>query len=90
MKFLSVLTSAASVSAVALRDASTGQLAVTLQAVGNSQVKATIQNNGKEDISLLKPGSIFDSSAVQKVKVTAGGKLTVCHPYTICLILTHR
>ncbi len=79
MKFLSVLTGAASVSAVALRDVSKGQLDVTLQAVGNSQVKATVQNNGKDDISLLKPGSIFDSSAVQKVKVTTGGKFWPCH-----------
>lgn len=79
MKFLSVLTGAASVSAVALRDVSKGQLDVTLQAVGNSQVKATVQNNGKDDISLLKPGSIFDSSAVQKVKVTTGGKFCPCH-----------
>lgn len=78
MKFLSVLTGAASVSAVALRDVSKGQLDVTLQAVGNSQVKVIVQNNGKDDISLLKPGSIFDSSAVQKVKVTTGGKLGPC------------
>ncbi|KAJ3479699.1 hypothetical protein NLG97_g8254 [Lecanicillium saksenae] len=72
MKFLSVLTSAASVTAAALQDASKAQLDVTLQVVGNSQVKATIQNNGKEDINLLKDGSILDSSAVQKVKVATG------------------
>lgn len=74
MKFLSVLTGAASVSAVAIRDATQGQVDVTLQAIGNHEVKATIQNNGNEDISFLKPGSIFDSSAVRKVKVTTGGK----------------
>ncbi|KAJ2974297.1 hypothetical protein NQ176_g6133 [Zarea fungicola] len=65
-----------SVSAVAIRDATQGQVDVTLQAIGNHEVKATIQNNGNEDISFLKPGSIFDSSAVRKVKVTTGVVLT--------------
>lgn len=86
MKFLSVLAGAASVSAAALRDVSNSQLDVKLQAVGNNAVKATIQNNGKEDIRLLKPGSILDSSAVQKVKVTTGGRHLYTVPHSVSLV----
>jgi len=46
-------------------------LAVTLAAVENGVVKATVTNTGAEDLNLLTFGSIFDSAPVQKLDVYA-------------------
>ncbi|ORY60064.1 Deuterolysin metalloprotease family-domain-containing protein [Pseudomassariella vexata] len=71
MKFLagvSVLASLASAASVELgRRAS--PLDVKLEMVGNTAVKATITNNGAEDLKVFKTGTFLDDSAVEKVEV---------------------
>jgi deuterolysin len=54
-------------------------LAVTLAAVENGVVKATVTNTGAEDLNLLTFGSIFDSAPVQKLDVYASGKSWLDH-----------
>lgn len=49
------------------------RLDVKLEPVGNSEVKAVITNNGKDDIRIFKPGTMLDESPIQKVKVAAYG-----------------
>jgi deuterolysin len=48
-------------------------LQVTLNAVENSIVKATVVNTGNEDLNLLKFGSLLDSAPVQKLNVYTVG-----------------
>lgn len=48
-------------------------LDVTLAAVDNGVVKATVTNTGAEDLKLLKFGSFFDSAPVQKLDVFSSG-----------------
>ncbi|KAL8354676.1 hypothetical protein RB601_004198 [Gaeumannomyces tritici] len=45
-------------------------LSVAIEVVGNSEVKATVTNNGGEALKLLKAGSILDSQAVEKTEIT--------------------
>ena len=45
-----------------------GPLDVRLDVVGNSQVEATIMNNGKRELKVLMVGSILDPAPVEKVK----------------------
>ncbi|KAJ6438772.1 metallo-endopeptidase [Purpureocillium lavendulum] len=56
------------------RNAASSPLNVTLEKVGNSAVKATISNVGKEDLRIFRPGSILDTSAVEKAKVKSGDR----------------
>ena len=48
-------------------------LDLKLEMVGNSQIKATFTNNGKSGLKVLKAGSILDSAAVEKTKVSSDG-----------------
>ncbi|KAG6041482.1 hypothetical protein E4U41_004059 [Claviceps citrina] len=44
-------------------------LDVKLEMAGNSAVKATITNNGKENLKVFKTGTILDKAAIQKAHV---------------------
>ncbi len=88
MKFLAGLVALASVAAAAPspRGGPT-PLDVQLEMAGNSAVKATITNNGKNNLKVLKAGTIFDSSAVEKATVSADGTPTLLHPQFLPLFL---
>jgi deuterolysin len=49
-------------------------LEVTLKAVDNAVVHATVKNVGAEDLNLLKYGTLFDSAPVRKIIVTESGQ----------------
>lgn len=70
MKFITGLSLIASALAVSIdlekRD---GPLAVTIESIGNSAVKATITNTGSEAIKVFKTGSLLDSTAVEKAEI---------------------
>ncbi|EKG20509.1 Peptidase M35 deuterolysin [Macrophomina phaseolina MS6] len=73
MKFftgLSIAALASAASAVSLnlnkRDT---PLDVKLEMVGNTEVKATVTNNGESAIKLFKTGSFLDTAAVEKVEI---------------------
>ncbi|KAI0016258.1 neutral protease 2-like protein [Xylariomycetidae sp. FL0641] len=73
MKFLSSFTLLASMaSAASVGSKRATPLDVQLEMVGNSQVKATITNNGAEALKVLKAGSILDNAPVEKVQVFQG------------------
>lgn len=50
-------------------------LDVKVDSVGNSAVKASITNVGSKTLKLFTPGSILDSTAVEKAEVYSGCKL---------------
>ncbi|KAM3080431.1 hypothetical protein ACMFMG_005386 [Clarireedia jacksonii] len=54
-------------------------LEVTLKAVDNAVVHATVKNVGAQDLNLLKYGTLFDSAPVRKVIVTESDNLA---PFT--------
>jgi deuterolysin len=54
-------------------------LEVTLKAVDNAVVHATVKNVGAEDLNLLKYGTLFDSAPVRKIIVTESDNLV---PFT--------
>ncbi|KAK2592334.1 hypothetical protein QQS21_009953 [Conoideocrella luteorostrata] len=68
MKFLAGL--AALVSLAAAAPQAPTPLDVKLEMTGNSAVKATITNNGKNNLKIFRTGTILDSSAVQKTRIT--------------------
>ncbi|KAK2616679.1 hypothetical protein QQS21_000502 [Conoideocrella luteorostrata] len=72
MKLSAGIIALASLAAAAPRGAPT-PLDVKLEMIGNSKVKATIANNGKGNLKLLKLGTIFDQAAVQKATVSSNG-----------------
>ena len=49
-------------------------LSVEIGVVHNTNIEASITNNGEDAIKILKTGSIFDSTAVEKDSIFAGGK----------------
>ncbi len=49
-------------------------LDVKLEMDGNSLVKATLTNKGKESLRLFKTGSILDTIPVNKAQVLSKGK----------------
>lgn len=74
MKFLAGFVALASMAAAAPNPrGGPTPLDVQLEMAGNSAVKATITNNGKNNLKVLKTGTIFDSSAVEKATVSANG-----------------
>lgn len=72
MKFAAGLAALASLAAAAPSGAPT-PLDVKLEMAGNSEVKATISNTGKNDLKVFKVGTIFDKPATEKARVTTGG-----------------
>ncbi|KAI9151600.1 Neutral protease [Paramyrothecium foliicola] len=72
MKFLAGLT-LATLAAAAPGKAPT-PLDVKLEVVGNSEVKATVTNVGKNNLKVLKTGSFLDNAAVEKARVTVDSK----------------
>ena len=78
MKFLAGLAALASVAAAA--PSAPTPLDVQLEMTGNSQVKATITNHGKNNLRIFKTGTILDKSAIQKVQITGEGKVPLKTP----------
>ncbi|GJN73805.1 metallo-endopeptidase [Purpureocillium lilacinum] len=76
MKLISGLATLVSIAAAApsMVDRASSPLNVKLEKAGNSAIKATISNVGHEDLRIFRPGSIFDSSSVEKAKVKAGDR----------------
>lgn len=81
MKLLTALATVITAAAAAPSLKTPSNVDVKLEIVGNSEVKATIANNGKDDIRIFKPGTILDKSAVQKVKIAADGEHHL-HPHS--------
>ncbi|KAJ6443756.1 metallo-endopeptidase [Purpureocillium lavendulum] len=77
MKFLAGLAALASVAAAA--PSAPTPLDVKLEMTGNSQVKATITNTGKNNLRVFKTGTILDKSAIQKVQITGQGQDVTFH-----------
>ncbi|KAF3018833.1 hypothetical protein E8E14_005465 [Neopestalotiopsis sp. 37M] len=71
---ISCLASLASAAVVSLdkKASSSSPLAVEIEQIGNSEVKATITNTGATALKVLKAGSILDESPVEKSKVSQG------------------
>lgn len=76
MKFFAGLCLATSALAVSIdrlekRDS---PLAINIESVGNSAVKATIVNTGSSPIKVFKTGTILDTKPIEKTQVFSGGK----------------
>ncbi|KAK8094810.1 deuterolysin metalloprotease protein [Apiospora hydei] len=82
MKFFATVTLLASAASAAVLDVTKRDvpLAVTLEKTGNTQVKATVVNNGKEAVKVFKTGTFLDDAAVEKVDVFQGYLLTYNSP----------
>lgn len=76
MKFFAGLSLATSALALSIEriEKRDSPLAVNIESVGNSAVKATIVNTGAEAVKVFKTGSLLDDIAVEKTQVFAGGK----------------
>ncbi|KAI1155685.1 neutral protease 2-like protein [Nemania diffusa] len=72
MKFLCNIALLASLVSAASMGKRGSPLAVQIEQVGNSGLKATITNTGAEDLKVLKTGTILDSAPVEKVQVFRG------------------
>ncbi|KAG8415765.1 hypothetical protein J3458_009586 [Metarhizium acridum] len=68
MKPLASLAALVSLAATAPQAAR--PLDVQFQMDGNSAIRATITNNGKKDLKIFRTGTILDSSAIQKTRIT--------------------
>ncbi|KAI1358770.1 metallo proteinase [Xylaria arbuscula] len=64
----SCLAALATAAAVNVREES--PLSVSIEQVGNSEVKATITNTGDVALRVVRTGSILDTAPVEKVKIT--------------------
>ena len=75
MKFIAGVAALASLAAAApAPSGAPTPLDVKLEAAGNGgQVKATITNNGKNDLKIFRHGTIFDNASTEKATVTSGG-----------------
>ncbi|KAJ4366012.1 hypothetical protein N0V85_009232 [Neurospora sp. IMI 360204] len=71
MKFLAGLSLIASVASAMSVDLTQrgSPLDVKIQVVGNTNVKASITNTGKDPLKVLKTGSILDTAAVEKTQI---------------------
>lgn len=74
MKFLCNIALLASLVSAASMGKRGSPLAVQIEQVGNSGLKATITNTGAEDLKVLKTGTILDSAPVEKVQVFRGSE----------------
>lgn len=74
MKFQILSVAALASLASALIDKRDSPLDVSLEVVGNTNVKATIKNTGSEDLKLFKTGTFLDDSHVEKVEVFKAGE----------------
>lgn len=72
MKFAAGLAALATLAAAAPSGAPS-PLDVKLEMAGNSQVKATITNNGKNNLKVFKVGTIFDNTSTEKARVATNG-----------------
>lgn len=68
MKFAASIATLASLAAAA--PTANPQLSVKLELQDNSRVKAVVSNPGKENVKVLKTGSILDNVPVQKASVS--------------------
>jgi len=69
MKFQVLSVAALASLATALLEKRDSPLDVSLEVVGNTEVKATIKNTGASDLKLFKTGTFLDDSHVEKVEV---------------------
>ncbi|KXJ86457.1 neutral protease 2-like protein [Microdochium bolleyi] len=69
MKFLSFIALASMAMAAPSNKKRADALDVTIEQVGNTEVRAIIRNNGVSNLKVLKTGTILDSSATEKVQV---------------------
>ncbi|KAI0977085.1 metallo proteinase [Xylaria arbuscula] len=77
---------AALANAAAVNRRGQSPLAVEIEQVGNSEIKASITNTGGATLRVLKAGSILDSSPVEKVKVAQNAKAV---PFTGIRVYVH-
>lgn len=75
MKFSAILGFVVSALAVSIErlEKRDSPLAVKIESVGNSAVKASITNTGTSAVKVFKAGSILDTIPVEKTKVFSGG-----------------
>ncbi|KAL7787870.1 Deuterolysin metalloprotease family domain-containing protein [Trichoderma ceciliae] len=71
MKFVAGLLALAALATAAPGKAPT-PLDIKLESAGNAEIKAVITNTGKNNLRIFKTGTILDSSAVEKVKISSG------------------
>lgn len=92
MKFISGLLALAALASAAPGKAPT-PLDIKLESAGNAEIKAVITNTGKNNLKIFKTGTILDSSPIEKVKISSGGKSSLNYhclrrstmPLLICL-----
>ncbi|KAJ6781537.1 hypothetical protein PWT90_05024 [Aphanocladium album] len=73
MKFFTLAAALASVAAAA-PSAAPSPLDIKIESAGNSgEIKATITNNGKDNLKIFKHGTIFDNAHTEKADVAANG-----------------
>lgn len=82
MKFFVSFAALASLVSAAPASRAPTPLKVDLQMIDNSHVKATLTNNGKNNLKLFKAGSILDTASVEKAKIFAGGEHRICSTLT--------
>jgi hypothetical protein len=78
MKFSSIISLASLASAAPYFHSNEGSpdaLNVKLEMVGNSDVKASITNNGNAKLRLLRTGTILGNTPVEKVQVAQNGTI---------------
>ncbi|KAG9253438.1 Deuterolysin metalloprotease family-domain-containing protein [Emericellopsis atlantica] len=74
MKFFAALAMAAMAVAAPTEKRAPTPLDVKLELVGNSEVKATVTNTGKNNLKLFSTGTFLDDAPVEKVSVLSGDK----------------
>ncbi|KAI1129856.1 neutral protease [Nemania abortiva] len=74
MKFVAAVSALATVASAATIGIGkpVSPLDVKIEMVGNTSVKASITNNGFEDLKLFKTGTFLDKKPTEKVKVSQG------------------
>lgn len=72
MKFLAGLAALATLAAAA--PSAPTPLDIKLESAGNTEIKAIITNNGKNNLKILRAGTILDNSAIQKTSISNGCK----------------
>lgn len=73
------------VSALPLATGESSALHVTLSQISDTRIKAVVQNNGKEDVTLMHLNFFKDNAPVKKVSVYRDG----IHTSSLALARTH-
>lgn len=77
---LAILATVVSAAPTTGKNRAPSPLDLKLEMLGNSAVKATLTNTGKNSLKVLRTGSILDSTTVEKAKVfdAANGEQSAC------------